>query len=77
MTLTLIGNILVLVGLVVSFFLGSPASFLSSGRTVIGYVDNAWKAKVHDCLSYLGPGISAVGVALCIYDVLPNIAASG
>lgn len=67
MTLTLISNLLILGGLIVSIFLGNPVSRLKSGRAVLGLGTNERQAKVHDIASWAGVTITGIGVGLSIY----------
>ena len=55
-----IGAILVLAGLVISMFLGSPASKVPTGSFAIGETNDR-QAAIHNWLTYIGPIVSAIG----------------
>jgi hypothetical protein len=58
------GAILVFLGLLVSMFLGTPASRVDSSERQIGWIENEKQRRKHDALTFVAPAISGVG-AIC------------
>ena len=64
MVLEQVGAALVFLGLVVSMFLGTPASMVDSSARSLGWIENEAQRKKHNALTFVAPAISGAG-AIC------------